>query len=428
LFAAIGNSTTKLTDVSTAASYANLVIALISSVVVGCTFCFSLWASQQITVLYIYLSAGLNLICLALIALLFGWTFHNYSTQISKACYNIGSDNCIGVTMRLEIIFMIVALACAAVSVFLWTCIPAYDVKRKREQMELNPERSEALNLAKKPKIKDRTNQSISKNTVANEGLYETDYNGEWLVDDKSKRKYIPDNESIHTAATDEPLFENFQRAALNNNKASNSRRRPHNPVINTRVSARQQTPPEDLHKKSSPVYELEHLRQNHRRYSELRSSFQPIINRTGAGLHPPPPAAQQKQKGGPMIMPDDDILTPPELPFAHERRRLSHGSGNTFGQVLESGGDTSPGYDKRDSRISYDYDSSAQSSPRYSPSRNRRDSAGSYGFGRSQSTLPMEDRGFSLTPQLQTPAPGYHPLNNKAITDDRIHAYLGGQ
>lgn len=378
--------------------------------------------------LYIYVSAGLNLICVALVVLLFGWTFHNYSNQISQACYNIGSDNCIGYTMRLEIIFMIVSMACGAVSLILWTCVPAYDIKRKRQQVELNPERSEALKIARDPSSAKRKTQTVNRTSIASEGIYEADYNGDWIVDDKSKLKQTPDDESTHTATTDEPLFKPFKRAARNNVNASNSqRKKPQTPVISTAILARPQTPQEDSYKKHSPVYELEQLRQNHRRYSELRSSFQPIINRTG--LHPPPAVAQQKQKGPTMMLMDnDDDLAPPELPFAREKRRLSHGSGNTFGQILDSGGETSPGYDRRDSRISYDYDSSAQSSPGYPPSGNRRDSSGSYGLGRSQYTATMEDRGFSMTPQAHTPVPGYHPLNNKAITDDRIKSYLGGQ
>ncbi|CAO3666461.1 unnamed protein product [Umbelopsis ramanniana] len=426
LFAAIGNSTTKLTDAATSGSYANLVIALIASIVTGITFCFSLWASQQISVIYIYICAGANLISLALVTLLFGWTFHQYSTQISQACYDIGSDNCAGYSMRLEIIFMIVAMACAAISLFVWTCVPAYDIKRKRQQVELNPERREALHLKKEKTIKKGSSESANRNSVTNEGIYEVDYGDEWLIEDKSRASHIRDNESISTATIEEPTFKQH-KTGTRGLAPSQRKPRPPAPVINTNVSARQET----SEKKPSPEYELQQLRQNHRRYSELRSAFQPIIERaTAVGLRPPPATAQPKQNAGPAMMAsDDDILAPPELPFARERRRMSQGSGNTFGQVLDSAGESSPGFDRRDSHFSYEFDSSAQSSPGYSPARNRRDSAGSYGFGRSHTvTPPVEERGFSLTPQAHTPAPGYHPLNNKAITDNRINAYLGGR
>ncbi|KAH8548335.1 hypothetical protein BGW37DRAFT_179778 [Umbelopsis sp. PMI_123] len=434
LFDAIGNSTTKLTDGATSTSYAGAVIALVTSVVIGCTFCFSLWASSQISEIYIYICAGFNLISLGLVTLLFGWTFHNYSSQVSRACYNIGSDNCLGYSMRLEIIFMIVALVCAAISLFIWACIPAYDIKRKRQQMELIPARNDALNMKKEKTDKKESSDTTTRNSVHNEEIYEIDYGDEWLIEDKSKPSNIHDSGSTHTAATDEPFFKYFR----NNPRglASSQRKpKPQAPAINTNVSTRRSNIQEVTDQKPSPEYELQQLRQNHRRYSELRSSFQPIIERaTTTGLRPPPTTAQPKQNVAANVLnddddDDDDILAPPELPFARERRRMSQGSGNTFGQVLDSAGDTSPRYDKRDSRFSYDYNSSGQSSPGYSPSRDRRDSSGSYSFGRSHTvTPPIEERGFSMTPQPHTPAPGYHPLNNKAITDNRINAYLGGQ
>jgi hypothetical protein len=333
-----------------------------------------------------------------------------------------------GYSMKLEIIFMIVAMACAAISLFFWTCVPAYDIKRKRQQIELNPERKEALHLRKEKTIKKGSPESANRSSVTNEGIYEVDYGDEWLIEDKSRANNIRDNESIRTAATaDEPIFKPYKTGTRG--LAPNQRRsRPPAPAINTNVSARPSNPPETSGKKPSPEYELQQLRQNHRRYSELRSAFQPIIERaTAVGLRPPPATTQPKHNTGQAG--DDDILAPPELPFARERRRMSQGSGNTFGQVLDSAGESSPGYDRRDSHFSYEFDSSAQSSPGYSPARNRRDSAGSYGFGRSQTvTPPIEERGFSLTPQAHTPAPGYHPLNNKAITDNRINAYLGGR
>ncbi|KAI9286662.1 hypothetical protein BC943DRAFT_321140 [Umbelopsis sp. AD052] len=429
LFAAIGNSTSKLTDATTSGSYANVVIALLTSIVTGITFCFSLWASQQISVKFIYICAAMNLVSLTLVTLIFGWTFHEYSTQISQACYDIGSDNCIGYSIRLEIVFMIVAMVCAAISFFFWTCVPAYDIKRKRQQIELNPERSEALHMKKEKTIKKGSSESANGNSVTNEGIYQVDYGDEWLIEDKSRASNIRDNESVHTATADEPTF--IPHKTGTRGLAPNQRRpRPPAPAINTNVSAKPPTP-ETSEKKSSPEYELQQLRQNHRRYSELRSAFQPIIERaTTVGLRPPPATAQPKQYAGQVMMiGDDDILAPPELPFARERRRMSQGSGNTFGQVLDSAGESSPGYDRRDSHFSYEFDTSAQSSPGFTPSKNRRDSAGSYGFGRSHTvTTPIEERGFSLTPQAHTPAPGYHPLNNKAITDNRINAYLGGQ
>ncbi|KAG2179817.1 hypothetical protein INT43_003600 [Umbelopsis isabellina] len=425
LFAAFSNSTTKLTDSSLPPTYANVAIALTSCIVVACTFLFSLWANQQITMKFVYISIALNTISFALSTLFFGWTFHNYSTQVSRACRDMGSENCQGFSIGLEIIFMIVAMSCTTISMIVWTCVPAYDIKRRKRQHERNAESNETVHMTRDRRKRDNsTTYESNTNGVTHEAIYESDYNGEWL-EDKSGTRQFPDNESIHTAATDEPLFKKGTRY----NKISESRmNRPHPPVIDTQLSPKSAKKfQQDHERKASPAYEMDQLRQNHCRYSELRASFQPIINRTGLN---PPPVAQVKQNNIRMSMThdDDSILAPPELPFARERKRLSHGSGHTFGQVLDSAGETSPGSDRADSPFSYEYDSSAQSTPRYGSPRHRRDSAGSYGFGRSQSIVPGDDRTFSLTPQAQTPVSGYHPLSRKTITDDRINAYLEGQ
>ncbi|CAM0139283.1 hypothetical protein VKS41_004909 [Umbelopsis sp. WA50703] len=425
LLAAFSNSTTKLTDATLTPTYSNVVIALFSCIVVACTLLFSLWANQQIAMKFVYISITLNMISLGLVTSFFGWTFHNYSTQISRACQDMGSQNCQGYSLGLEIIFMIVAMACAAISMILWTCVPAYDIKRRKRQYERNHESNEGLHMKRTSRKRERsTTYDSNANGVTHEAIYESDYNGEWL-EDKPVSRQFHDNESIHTAATDEPLFKSSARY----NKISESRmKRPQPPIIDTQLSP---TPPKrsvrGTETNSSQAYEMDQLRQSHRRYSELRASFQPIVNR--AGLNPPPVAQVKQSSSRPaMINDDDSILAPPELPFARGRKRLSHGSGHTFGQVLDSGGETSPGSDRPESHFSYEYDSSGQSTPGHASPRNRRDSAGSYGFGRSQSTAPTDDRTFSLTPQAHTPVSGYHPLSRKTITDGRINAYLEGQ
>lgn len=374
---------------------------------------------------FVYISIALNTISFALATLFFGWTFHNYSSQISRACQDMGSQNCQGYSMGLEVVFMIVAMSCTALSMIVWTCVPAYDIKRRKRQHERHTESNKALHMNNDRRKRDNfTAYDSDANGVTHEAIYESDYNGEWL-EDKSGTRQLHENESIYTVATDEPLFKKGARY----NKISESRmKRPHPPVIDTQVSPQTAKKLQQDHgRKASPTYELDQLRQNHRRYSELRASFQPIINRTG--LNPPPIAQVKQNNNRTSIAHDDDfILAPPDLPFARDRKRLSHGSGHTFGQVLDSAGETSPGSDRIESPFSFEYDSSAQSTPKYGSPRYRRDSAGSYGFGRSQSAGLADDRTFSLTPQAQTPASGYHPLSRKTIIDDRINAYLEGQ
>ncbi|KAI7881106.1 hypothetical protein K492DRAFT_236856 [Lichtheimia hyalospora FSU 10163] len=177
------------------------------------------------------------------------------------------------------------------------------------------------------------------------------------------------------------------------------------------------------------PWREAAMLDDEHHRWTR-HTSYQPIHDNEAAfttePLPPPPPGRRRTSRT------DYYDLVPPSRPFAHNNspRRSSHGSGNTFGadNMMNRGSRTSStmldipvgGGGTEDMYYHY-YTSSSSDS--HSPTRShRRQSSGaltsSFGQQRRRSQSPFRSGHSSHN----------NNNNNRAITDQRISAYLQRQ